>query len=261
MKTTTPSFIHELQLETTPHDMAVLEVRLDAARNLYNACLQESLRRVDLMRESKAYQAARKLSKGKKERTDAFKACRKTHSFYGYDLHAYAGTTAKACWIGDHLDAFTIQKIASRAFDAVANYAFGKRGRPRFKRWNQITSIEGKSNTAGIRWRDDHVLWSGLSLQPIFDFKDPHGVEAHALGCKVKFVRLVKRTISGTVRWAAQLMLEGAPHQKAKNVISDGCRSSGTTRNCVISARYQTSGYLHVVKNMVLAYAPRKIAL
>ena len=173
------------------------------------------------MRESKAYQAARKLSKGKKERTDAFKACRKTHSFYGYDLHAYAGTTAKACWIGDHLDAFTIQKIASRAFDAVANYAFGKRGRPRFKRWNQITSIEGKSNTAGIRWRDDHVLWSGLSLQPIFDFKDPHGVEAHALGCKVKFVRLVKRTISGTVRWAAQLMLEGAPHQKAKNVISD----------------------------------------
>jgi hypothetical protein len=31
----------------------------------------------------------------------------------------------------------------------------------------------------------------------------------------------VKRTISGTVRWAAQLMLEGAPHQKAKNVISD----------------------------------------
>ena len=174
------------------------------------------------MRESKAYQAARKLSKGKKERTDAFKSCRKTHSFYGYDLHAYAGTTAKACWIGDHLDAFTIQKIASRAFDAVANYAFGKRGRPRFKRWNQITSIEGKSNTAGIRWRDDHVLWSGLSLQPIFDFKDPHGVEAHALGCKVKFVRLVKRTISGTVRWAAQLMLGGAPHQKTKNVISDG---------------------------------------
>jgi hypothetical protein len=43
--------------------------------------------------------------------------------------------------------------------------------------------------------------------------------------------------------------------------IRDGCRSSGTTRNCVISARYQTSGYLHVVKNMVLAYAPRKIAL
>jgi hypothetical protein len=49
--------------------------------------------------------------------------------------------------------------------------------------------------------------------------------------------------------------------ENANKVIVFGCRSSGTTRNCVISARYQTSGYLHVVKNMVLAYAPRKIAL
>src|ERR1035438_4636214 len=140
------------------------------------------------MRESKAYQAARKLPKdGKKEGREAFTDCRKTHSFYEYDLHAYAGTTAKACWIGDHLDAFTIQKISSRAFDAVAKYAFGKRGHPRFKRRDWLTSIAGKSNAAGIRWRDDHVLWSGLSLYPIFDFKDPHGVEAHALACKVKF--------------------------------------------------------------------------
>jgi len=38
MRTATPSFIHELPLRTTPHDAAVLEVRLDAARNLYNAC-------------------------------------------------------------------------------------------------------------------------------------------------------------------------------------------------------------------------------
>jgi hypothetical protein len=53
--------------------------------------------------------------------------------------------------------------------------------------------------------------------------------------------------------WGRQLQYH--PH------IHFGCRSSGTTRNCVISARYQTSGYLHVVKNMVLAYAPRKIAL
>lgn len=218
---TTLSFIHELQLETTPHDMAVLDVRLDAAKNLYNACLQESLRRVDLMRESKKYQAARMLPKGKKERTEAFTACRKTHVFYEYDLHAFAGTTAKACWIGDHLDAFTIQKVASRAFDAVAKYAFGKRGRPRFKRRGWLTSLEGKSNKSGILWRDDHVLWSGLKLHPVFDFKDTHGVEAHALACKVKFLRLVKRTISGTTRWAVQLILEGTPHQKEKNIISE----------------------------------------
>ena len=221
MRTATPSFIHELPLRTTPHDAAVLEVRLDAARNLYNACLQEALRRLDLMRESKAYQAARKLSKGK-ERTLAFAGCCETHGFYEYDLHAVAGTTAKGCWIGDHLDAFTIQKVASRAFDAVQMHAFGKRGRPRFKRKGWLASLEGKSNAAGIRWRDGRVLWSGLALQPVFDFKDRYGVEAHALGCRVKYLRLVQRTVAGEARWSVQLVLEGVPLQKEKNIISEG---------------------------------------
>ena len=53
------SFVREIPLKATPHDLAVLDVRLDAARQLYNACLRESLRRLDLMRESKPYRAAR----------------------------------------------------------------------------------------------------------------------------------------------------------------------------------------------------------
>ena len=41
-----------------------LLVRLEAARQVYNACLGESLKRLTLMRESWEYQAARKLPKG-----------------------------------------------------------------------------------------------------------------------------------------------------------------------------------------------------
>lgn len=219
-KPMTDTFIHEIPLKTTPHDEAVLDVRLEAARNLYNACLRESLRRVDLMRESKAYQAARNLPKGK-PRNEAFKACRDGHGFLEYALHPFAAKTCKSCWIGDHLDAFTIQKTASRAFGAVEQYAYGGRGRPRYKRKGWLTSVEGKSNTAGIRWRDGRVLWSGLTLMPIFDIKDKHGVEAHSLSCRVKYLRLVKRTINNETRWSVQLVLEGVPHRKTKNVISD----------------------------------------
>jgi putative transposase len=216
----TDTFVHEIPLKTTPHDEAVLDVRLEAARNLYNACLRESLRRLDLMRESKAYQAARELPKGK-PRKAAFTASRKDHGFREYDIHPFAAKTCKTCWIGDHLDAFTIQKIASRVFGAVEQHAYGVRGRPRFKRRGWLTSVEGKSNAAGIRWRDGKVLWGGLTLQPIFDLKDKHGVEAHALSCRVKYLRLVKRTINCEARWSVQLILEGAPHQKSKNVISE----------------------------------------
>ena len=217
----TNTFIHEIPLRITPHDEAVLDVRMDAARNLYNACLRESLRRLDLMRESKAYQSIRKLPKGK-ERNAGFKACRDSHNFMEYSLHAFAADTTKACWLGDHLDAFTIQKTATRAFNAVEQYAYGSRGRPRFKGYGRFATVEGKSNAAGIRWRDSHVVWKGLRLKALFDLKDPHGVEAHALSCRVKYVRLVNRMMKGNFWWYAQLVLEGNPHHKEKNAISDG---------------------------------------
>lgn len=215
----TDTFIHEIPLQTTPHDEAVLDVRLEAARHLYNGCLRESLKRLDLMRESKAYQSAPTLPKGN-ARIAAFTASRKDHGFREYDLHSFAGDTCKACWIGDHLDAFTSQKIASRAFTATEQHAFGGRGRPRFKRRGWLISVEGKSNTSGIRWKDGHVLWSGLKLQPLFDLKDKHGLEVHALSSRVKYLRLVKRTVNCEPRWSVQLVLDGTPHQKEKNTIS-----------------------------------------
>src|SRR5258706_11104248 len=75
MRAKSPSFIAEFPLRTTPSDERAMRVRLDAARNIYNAALGEALRRLDLMRQSKAWQAARATPKGK-ERTDAFRAAR-----------------------------------------------------------------------------------------------------------------------------------------------------------------------------------------
>ena len=46
----TLSFVAEFPLQTTAADEKTLDTRLNAARHLYNACLQESLRRLDLMR-------------------------------------------------------------------------------------------------------------------------------------------------------------------------------------------------------------------
>jgi putative transposase len=73
----TPSFIAEFPLRTTPADERAL---LDAGRNIYNAALGEALRRLDLMRESRAWQAARKAPKGK-ARTDAFHTLNRRFGF------------------------------------------------------------------------------------------------------------------------------------------------------------------------------------
>jgi putative transposase len=134
-------------------------------------------------------------------------------------LQAFAIKTKNSCHIGDHLDAHSTQKIATRAFKAVSEYMFGKRGRPRFKSKNRFRSMEGKSNASGIRFKDGKILWSGLELKPLYDHQDSHGVEAHALSCKTKYVRLVKRELRGKKFYYAQLVQEGLPKQKDKNTL------------------------------------------
>ena len=67
-----PSFILELPLGVQPMAERVIQGRLEAGRQLYNAVLDEALKRRDLMRQSKAWQAARGICKGK-ARNQAFK--------------------------------------------------------------------------------------------------------------------------------------------------------------------------------------------
>jgi putative transposase len=218
-----PSFVCELPLVLSSRDERVMAMRFDVARQAYNAGLSETLRRLDLMRESKEYQAARKLPRGNKgspaakARAAAFRAVNQRFGFREYDLHAWAAEHIKHEWLGEHLDINTVQKLATRAFKAAQAYAFGKRGRPRFKGRFQLDSIEGKSNDAGIRWRGDRVEWSGLHLAAIIDPKDQ--VIAHGLRSRVKYVRLVRRKLNGTPRYHAQLICEGQPFRKEKNTI------------------------------------------
>lgn len=219
------SFITELPLQVNDQQARTLLVRMDAARQVYNACLGESLKRLRLMRESKQVQAARKMQRGKR-RTTAFADGRTRFKFREYDLHSYAKQFSHS-WLGDHLDSNTVQKIATRAFNATLQYAVGQCGKPRFKGKHQLISVEGKSNKSGIRWRGDRVVWTGLKLQAVLPKDDEDGnlkdkVIQHGLESPVKYVRLVSRRVHGKLRFYAQLNGEGLPYQKEKNRMGDG---------------------------------------
>ena len=213
-----PSFILELGLETSFHDEAELNARFEAARQLYNACLDEALRRLELLRQSKEFQQIRKMpktinGKSNKERSSAFKALNARFGFSEYALHIHA-TKIRNSWIGNHLDSTTAQKIATRAFKAVQRVAFGQAKRVRFKGKNQFKSVEGKTNKSGIRYNENtgYVEWKGLKLKCIIDVNDK--VVMHGLSHRVKYCRIVKRIFNGKARFFVQLVLEGKPYQK-----------------------------------------------
>ncbi len=204
--TSVSSFVLELPLKTTARDGRDLSVRLDAARQIYNAVLGECLRVLALMRESRDWRRARAMPKGQ-DRSDLFKSVIQRFDFKSSMADRYAIACKNNCWIGSHLSSNETQKAALRAFQAVQQYAFGKRGRPRFKRFGELHSVEGKTNKAGIRFRDGAVEWSGLRLACLLAPDDRW--QAEALLRDTKYCRLIRRSIRGRVRWFVQLIQEG----------------------------------------------------
>jgi putative transposase len=159
MRAKTSSFVAEFPLCTTAADEAALPIRLDVERNICDASLGESLRRLDLMRESLDWQCARSMSamlgtnaKGKpipnKERSDLFKATQSRFGISSASIKKFVETCRDACWIGEHLGSHDTQTTSLRAFKAVQQYAFTKRGRPRFKGLRRLHSVEDSARGA-----------------------------------------------------------------------------------------------------------------
>jgi len=228
-KSKTPTFILELALETSPHDEVELNARFEAARQLYNACLDEAKRRLDLLRQSNEFKHARRMPKTikgnrNKGRTEAFKALNAKFGFSEYSIIIYA-TKIRNSWISNHIDSNTAQKLASRAFKAVGRLAFGQAKRVRFKGKNQLKSVEGSTNKTGIRYKGDgYVLWKGLKLKCLIDVNDK--VVVHGLSHRVKYCRIIKRIFNGKAQFFVQLVLEGKPLVKDKNKPAEESRQS-----------------------------------
>ncbi len=219
---TTPSFITEIPLTVDSKQESELLSKFQAGRQLYNACLNEAMVRMELVCNSSAYIAAKKISRTeKKQRSDAFSEARKPYRYSDYDLQAYVSLVAnKSGWIAEKIDSATVQKLATRAFKATEKVLFGQAKKVRFKVPNSFSSVEGKSNKQGLRWKDDQIIWGNLRIKGIIDLTNP--VILHGLNSPIKYVRLLWRTLNGKRRWYAQLINEGVPFQKPHNYVKTG---------------------------------------
>ncbi len=218
----TPSFLTEIPLVVDSYQESELLSRFQAGRQLYNALLNESMVRMELVRNSELYKKAKKIPRDqKKERTTAFAEARSAYRYSEYELHAYATIVAnQSKWIAEKVDSNTHQKLATRAFKTSEKVLFGRAKKVRYKIPSRFHSMEGKSNVVGIRWKDDCFVWGNLKLRAIIDTDNP--VIQHGLQSKIKYVRILWRELNGKRRWYAQLINEGLPYVKTKNYVSDG---------------------------------------
>ncbi len=239
----TPSFVTELPLKVSSKQEKELLARLQAARQLYNCCLGEALIRLRQVRNSEPYKQA-KNTKDKEQRIELYQQADKENRFTKYELQSFATLTSNnSKWMSDKLGAHEKQTVGTRAFNAVKKLQFGQAKKVRFKVASRYRSVEGKSQSSGLKWRVIEqkrpnrigkakdvrnkikcakyaLIWNGLELEPIIDLFNP--VIAHGLNSPVKYCRILWRNVNEKRRWYVQLINEGLPYQKESNYLGEG---------------------------------------
>ncbi|AFS79582.1 hypothetical protein Curi_c25870 [Gottschalkia acidurici 9a] len=203
---TKSNFILTLKLKTEKFQEDILNKRLEISRQMYNSCLGELFKRYKYMKQSKEYIKVVRMNKGK-DRNKRFSELNKKYGLTEYSLHDFIKPMQHK--FKKNIDSFTAQKIATRCFSAFEELMFHKANRVYFKRYDEMNSVEGKSNKTGIRFVDNKLEWNKLSIPVIIKKNDEYA--QMALQNKVKYCRVVRKFIRGKYKFYLQLIIDGVP--------------------------------------------------
>jgi len=234
----TPTFILALPLQVNAQQAARLHAHFECGRQLYNALLAEAMKRLRRTKADPAWQAARSIPRSDKPaRRQAFARLRTQYGFSEYGLHE-AAKHLRTSWLAEHIDSLMAQKLASRAYQSANRVCVGEARRVRFRsKGRGLDSVEGKTNTSGLRFHlqagadgnQGWLSWNGEQIPALIDWQDE--VIHHGLQQRIKYVRLLRKPASSPQArgadcrgfvYAVQLILEGHPLQKPKNMPGKG---------------------------------------
>ena len=155
-KVKTTSFVLELELSMNSHERAILKKKLNIGRQIYNACLGEALKRLNKVQADKEYRLVLEQEKSK-ERNQRLKEIERFHGYSEYQLHAWSAQ-CKAHF-SDQLGINEVQKLATRAYQAVEKLHYHQAAKVVFKGKDELISVENKSINFGLRWKNGIVIW------------------------------------------------------------------------------------------------------
>ncbi|MBB5171879.1 hypothetical protein HNQ41_000019 [Texcoconibacillus texcoconensis] len=205
------SYILTLPLSTEKWQEDVLFKRLEIARNIYNACLGELMKRYKRFKQDKVYRHWIQQPKSK-ERNQVLRELNKEYGLNEYAIHTFVKPMQHH--FKKNIDSFTAQKIATRSWLTFEKYLYGTAKKFLFKILGDMNSVEGKTNTSGIRFKNNKLYWNGLDIPVLVKDKDIYA--QLSLMDKVKYCRIVRKFIRGENRYFVQLVLDGVPPKKVE---------------------------------------------
>lgn len=209
MRNKTASYVVQYELLTTTRDKKSLEKKFNSAKSIYNACLNECLKRLKRLRNNEEYNSRLK-EKSCKERNRRLKEIELSLEYSEYDMHKYVKEIRK--YYSKHIGSHEAQKLATRAFQTVEKLHYQVADKVNFKARFSDMSVENKSNNTGLRIKDDIVIWNDLRLRIIEKRNDIYNIQSR--NDRTKYIRILKRKIRRKTRYFVQLIKEGVPPKK-----------------------------------------------
>ena len=215
------NFVVQFPLAVEKWQADVLNKRFEIGRKIYNSLVRITLNRYKEMTKTKRYRELisniQKDSQGKslknkynKEIFEKINSLRLEYKLSEFHFHTDVKKFQK--YYKKSIDSATAQKIATHLWKAYEKLFFGNGKDIHFKKYDTLNSLEGKSNKAGIRFKDNNIEWLKLKLPVIIDFNNLY--EAEAIKNEISYCRIIRKFIRGRYKFYVQIVFKGTPPVK-----------------------------------------------
>lgn len=208
------NFVVQLPLRTEKYQEDILNKRFEIGRKIYNSLVTVSQKRYEEMTKTRKYRNLMSILTGnKKSDKPIWKQIGQIRKEYGlteYSLHADVKEMQKH--FKKNIDSFTAQKIATTLWKSYDKLFYGNGKRVYYKKYGDMNSLEGKSNSTGIRFVDEHLVWNGLNIPVVIDWNNPY--EYQAMQSEISYCRIVRKFICNKYKFYVQVVFKGTPPTK-----------------------------------------------
>ena len=203
------NFIVEFPLKTEKYQEVILNKRFEIGRQIYNSLVNVTQKRYKEM--TKKYRnLMSSLTGNKKADKETWKQINEIRQQYNMSEYSfYKDVKQMQKHFKDSIDSHTAQKIAKAVWAAYEAFFFGKGEHIYYKKYGELNSLEGASNKAGIRFKNDMILWNGLEIQVVIDYNNHY--EYQALQSQICYNRIVRKYIRSKHKYYVQIVFKGSP--------------------------------------------------
>ena len=211
------NFIVQFPLRTELYQEDILNKRFEIGRKIYNSLVTVTQKRYKEMVKTKIYRSIKeelkeiyqskdKINlKRKKELCKQLNEMYKQYKLNEYSFHSDIKHMQKH--FKDNIDSFAAQKIATNLWKAYDKLLFGNGNAIHYKRYDTFNSFEGKTNSTGIRFKDNNLIWNGLNIPVVIDYNNPY--ESQALENEIAYCRIVRKFVRSKYKFYLQIVFKG----------------------------------------------------